>query len=373
MSSADEEQFLTLHEFVLKARENLDDNSWAYVMGGAETESSVRRNRMALDSLALRPRVLNDVSTIDCTSRQFGVPSRLPVFLCPVGGLEALHPDGALAVAKAASAFSVPMLISSVSQWSPADLLERTEDNLALIFQLYAREDAAGIDLLVDQSMELGLPAFCITVDSAIYSRRDRDIARRFVKPWRARGEGNSAHYQAALNWKDIERINKKLNIPLVLKGIATREDALLAIEHGVEVIYVSNHGGRQLDHSVGSASALIDIVDAVNGRATVLVDGGFCRGADIAKALALGADGVGLGRLMCYALAADGPAGIERMLVILEEEYRTALGLLGVQNGAQLDQTYVQAVDTLHSETAMLSAFPLLEGLIANETDGQL
>ncbi len=369
MSTPEQEPFVTLHEFVTKARENLDDNAWAYVMGGAETESAVRRNRMALDSLALRPRVLNDVSTIDCTATLFGVESRLPVFLCPVGGLEALHPDGALAVAQGATAFNVPMLLSSVSTWSPAQLLERTQNKLELVFQLYAREDADGIDLLVERSNELQLPAFCVTVDSALYSRRERDIAARFVKPWRARGEGNSAYYQAALSWKDIDRMKSNLNMPLVLKGIATHEDAQLAIDHGVDVIYVSNHGGRQLDHSVGSAEALVEIAEAVNGRAKILVDGGFCRGTDIAKALALGADGVGLGRMMCYALAADGPAGINRMLEILEEEYRTTLGLLGVQSSTQLNSSHVQSAEALQYDNPMLSAFPLLDGLIEYTT----
>jgi len=360
MTSATEE-FLTLHEFVISARAKLPDNAWAYIMGGTETETTLRRNRQALDALALRPRVLNDVSCIDCTSDVFGISSRLPVFLCPVGGLEAFDPKGAMAVATAADSFGIPMLLSSVSSWTPENLLAQTE-NLKLVFQLYAREDAAGVDQLVERCNMLELPAFCITVDSAIYSRRERDIAQRFVKPWRTKGEGDFARFQASLNWKDIARIRKNFSKLLVLKGIATAEDALIAVEHGVDIIYVSNHGGRQLDHAEGSASALVDIVAAVDGRASVLVDGGFSRGTDIAKAMALGADGVGLGRLMCYALAAAGANGIERMLNILEEEYRIALGLLGVQNGAQLNPSYVQTVDALHHDTALLSAFPLLD-----------
>ncbi len=362
MTALDPEQFLTLHEFVAAARARLSDNAWAYIAGGTETETTLRQNRRALDSLGLRPRVLNDVSSIDCNHRLFGVDSRLPVFLCPVGGLETFDETGALAVATAAHAFGVPMLLSSVSDWSPEQLLDQTSKALSLVFQLYAREDSAGVDQLVERCRVLDLPAFCVTVDSAVYSRRERDIAGRFVKPWRAKGEGNSAFFQASLNWKDIERIRSNFSNQLVLKGISTADDALLAIEHGVDVIYVSNHGGRQLDHTIASTTALIEIVAAVNGRASVLVDGGFSRGTDIAKALALGADGVGLGRLMCFALAAAGAAGIERMLVLLEEEYRIALGLLGVQNGAQLNRSHVQAVEALHSDNALLSAFPLLK-----------
>ncbi len=363
MSSSTQEQFLTLHEFVSAARFKLPDSAWAYIMGGTETETTVRQNRKALDSLALRPRVLNDVSAIDCSSTVFGNFSRLPVFLCPVGGLEVLDPKGALAVATAADNFGIPMLLSSVSDWTPEALLEQTE-NLNLVFQLYARKDAAGVDHLVERCSALNLPAFCVTVDSAIYSRRERDIAGRYVKPWRAKGEGDFAHFQASLNWKDIERIRNNFSNQLVLKGISTAEDALLAIEHGVDTIYVSNHGGRQLDHSIGSTSALVEIVEAVDRRATVLVDGGFSRGTDIAKAIALGADAVGLGRLMCYALAAAGADGIERMLSLLELEYRTALGLLGVKNGAQLNPSYVRSVDALHHESALHSAFPLLENI---------
>ena len=364
-SGIEKEQFLTLQELVIEARSKLADNGWAYIVGGAETETSLRRNRLALDSLALRPRVLNDVSEIDTAAELFGSPSRLPVFLCPVGGLESFNPDGAMAVAKGATAFGVPMMLSSVSEWSASDLVANHIDPRSLIVQLYAREDAAGVDQWVERSNELSLPAFCITVDSAIYGRRERDIVARYVKPWRAKGEGRSAHFQASLSWKDIERIRSKFKNQLVLKGISTREDAQLAIEHGVDMIYVSNHGGRQLDHSVGSASALVEVVDAVNGQAKVLVDGGFCRGTDIAKAIALGADGVGLGRLMCFALAAAGAVGVERMLELLEEEYRVALGLIGVRSGAQLNQSHIQNVEAIQHDTALLGAFPLLNEIV--------
>jgi len=362
MSKGATEEFLTLHELVLKARTIVPDNTWAYIVGGADSEASMRRNRSALDSYALRPRVLNDVSSIDCTSTLFGRPSRLPVFLCPVGGLESMDPDGAFAVARAAHSFGVPLLVSSVSDWSPAKLREQIGDELSVILQLYVRMDSAGVDACVEECAEMDLPAFCITVDSAIYSRRDRDIAGRFVKPWRAKGVGDAAKYQASLNWKDIERIRRIFKKQLVLKGIATREDALLAIEHGVDVIYVSNHGGRQLDHTIGCIDVLADILDAVDGRATVLVDGGFSRGTDIAKAMALGADGVGLGRLMCFALAAAGTAGVQRMLELLEEEYRIALGLLGVRNSAELNPSHVTRIEPLSHHAALLSAFPLVE-----------
>lgn len=356
------EDFLTLHEIIEAARHNLSDNIWGYITGGSETETTLRRNRAAIDSLALRPRVLNDVSDVDCTSQLFGANSRLPVFLCPIGGLEHIHPQGAKAVAAGAAEFGVPMLLSSVSDWSVKQLIDTTEAPLSLILQLYAREDEHGIDALVESCNEANLPAFCITVDTAIYSRRERDLAARFIKPWRAKGEGNSAYYQASLNWKDVERIKNNFNGLLVLKGIATAEDALKTVDHGVDVIYVSNHGGRQLDHSEGSLQALPEVVTAVNKKAQVLVDGGFSRGTDIAKAMALGADGVGVGRMLCYALAAAGSQGIVTMLELLELEYRTSLGLLGVTHASQLDHSCIKPTAPLLHDSALASAFPLLD-----------
>lgn len=363
MSSSDD-QFLTIQDFVASARERLPDNAWSYIIGGTETESAVHRNRQALDSLVLRPRVLNDVSSIDCSTSLFGVNVRLPVLLCPIGGLELFDPDGAASVAKAAASFGVPMLLSSVSSWTPRDLLKANENKLCLIHQLYAREDAAGVDALVDQCIALNMPAFCITVDSAIYSRRERDIIGRFVKPWRASGKGNAAYYQAALNWKDIERIRKRLDKPIILKGIATTEDALIAIDHGIDVIYLSNHGGRQLDHALAPTSSLPEIINVVENRAQVFVDGGYYRGTDIAKALALGADGVGLGRLMCFALSAAGSSGIVKMLELLEEEFRIALGLLGVTSPDQLNESHVQQAEPLGFNHPLRSAFPLLRNI---------
>ena len=140
---------------------------------------------------------------------------------------------------------------------------------------------------------------------------------------------------QAALDWKTVERIKKKFKIPLVLKGIATAEDTRIAVEHGVEWVYVSNHGGRQLDHGRGSIDVLPEVVDAAAGRAKVMVDGSICRGTDIVKAMALGADLVGIGRMQCFALGAAGQAGIVRLLELLEDEVQRTMGLLGVHEAS--------------------------------------
>ena len=189
----------------------------------------------------------------------------------------------------------------------------------------------------------------------------ERDIVRRFAKPWRASATGEAQMRQAMLNWDDVKRIkDQHPDLKLILKGIATGEDAQIAVQHGVEVVYVSNHGGRQLDAGRGSIEVLPEVVQAVGGRAKVWVDGGFSRGTDVVKALCLGADLVGLGRLYCYALAADGAAGVVRMLEILENEMRSALGLLGVTAIDQLGPGYVHAAMPTNMPHVH-SAFPLL------------
>ncbi len=353
------EEFLTLHEFVAAAHARLDANGWGYLVGGTETETTVRRNRLALDAIGLRPRVLRDVSDTDAGAAFLKRPVRLPVLLAPVGGLETFEPEGALTVARAAGEFGVPMMVSSVSKRTKAEL--RAATAAPLVFQLYVRGFGRFIEDEVEATLAAGMDAFCITVDSARYSRRERDIAGRFAKPWRADVQGEARHAQAALNWKDVERIRRAYDVHLMLKGIATPEDAAMAVDHGVDTVYVSNHGGRQLDHGLGALEVLPGIVEAVAGRARIIVDGGICRGTDIIKALALGADTVGIGRLYCYAMAAAGAPGIVRMLELLEEELATSLGLLGVTRLAELNPGYLRHGAPPTVQPSALSAFPLI------------
>ncbi|HXW40288.1 MAG TPA: alpha-hydroxy acid oxidase, partial [Xanthobacteraceae bacterium] len=209
------------------------------------------------------------------------------------------------------------------------------------------------------RAMANGYSAFCLTVDTAHYSRRERDLAKRHVTAGRRRVQGRD--FQAALDWKTVARIKAKYKIPLAIKGIGTAEDAKIALDHGVEMIYVSNHGGRQLDHGRGSIEVLPEVVDAAAGRATIIVDGGFYRGTDVIKALALGAHLVGLGRMQCYGLAAAGQAGIVRMLEILEDEVTRALGLLGVTGFGKVNPSYLHAAAPTNPPS-VFSAFPLLE-----------
>ncbi|MDH4093531.1 MAG: alpha-hydroxy-acid oxidizing protein [Betaproteobacteria bacterium] len=352
------DKYLTLHEIAAAARRNLAPGPWSYLVGGTETETTVRRNRHALDALGFRPRVLRDMRHVDAGSVFLGARVRLPVLIAPVGGVESFVEGGAAAAARAAAAFGVPQMLSSVCQPGLEATAAAAADNLRL-FQLYVRGDAAWVDDHVRRAKDHGYRAFCLTVDSAMYSRRERDLAGRFVKPWRA-GAAAGMQFQAALSWDEVKRYKDRHDLPLVLKGIATAEDAEIAVRHGVDVVYVSNHGGRQLDHALGSAAVLPEVVRAVAGRAQVWVDGGFMRGSDVVKGIALGATCIGLGRLACLGLAADGVAGLVRTLEILEEEVRVCLGLLGAASYADLTPAHIAAAPAV-SEPGVLSAFPLL------------
>src|SRR5437868_6364737 len=237
------QEFLTLQEIYLAAKRNLPPGPWSYLMGGAATETTVLRNRRALDEIAFRPRVLRDVSTIDSSATFLGRKVRLPVMLAPIGGLESIAEGGAAAAARAAAQAGVPQMLSSVCK---PGLEETAAAAKALqFFQLYVRGDRAWVDDYVRRAQDHGYKAFCYTVDVAMYSRRERDILGRFVKPWRA--EAAAGHkFQSALSWDEVKRYKDTYpSFPLILKGIATAEDAELAVQHGAQVVYVSNHGGR--------------------------------------------------------------------------------------------------------------------------------
>src|SRR6516164_3072463 len=349
---------LNLHEIVAKARQNLNQNDWDYIVGGVESETTLRRNRMALDAIAFRPRVLRDVSKVDTSVSRFGRTLRLPVVLAPVGSLESFHPAGAESVVRAVNAFGAGHMLSSVCDPGLEDLAAAAPDALR-IYQLYVRGDEAWVDDHVERAIAHGYAAFCLTVDTAHYSRRERDIAKRFVTAGRRRVQGRA--FQAGLDWATVKRIKQRFNIPLAIKGIATAEDARLALDHGVEWVYVSNHGGRQLDHGRGAMHVLPEIADAVKGRAKIMIDGGFCRGSDVVKAIASGADLVGIGRLQCWALAAAGEAGVQRMLELLEDEVVRTLGLLGATSFAEVDKSMLHPA-TPTNIPSVFSAFPLLD-----------
>ncbi len=331
--------FEVMHEFVEPARKNISEGSWDYLMGAAETETTHRRNRLALDSLGFRPRVLRDVLDVDCGTEFLSHRFRLPVILAPIGSMQDFVEGGGAVPTRAAARFGCLHMLSSVCAPGVEAVAEAAKD-YPKIFQIYVRGDPDWVDDLVAQAIGLNYIAVCFTVDLDYYGRRERDKARRY-QPTSQR-HGVAHEYQRRFAWSDIERIRSKFDCPIILKGIATAEDALIAADAGVDVVYVSNHGGRQLDHGLGSAAVLRDIVEALDGRCRTIVDGAFLRGTDIVKAMALGADAVGIGRLQGLAAAAGGEDGVVRMLELLEAEIEGTLGMLGVTSYKELDTSYL-------------------------------
>ncbi len=347
----------TLQELVQRARRRLSQGAFDYLVGGSETETSLLRNRAAIEAWAFRPRVCVDVRSVDPSTMAFGRRIRIPVFLAPIGSIETFDPSGGAGAAQAAAGFGVPLMLSSVCAPGLEAVAEAAPEALR-IFQLYVRGDEEWIADVVARAEAKGYAAFAITVDTAWYARRERDLLNRFEKPWRQNVGG--LDIQRAFDWKAVERFKARHRIPLILKGIMTAEDAREACRLKVDGIVVSNHGGRQLDHTQGTLDVLPEIVEAVAGRCLVMVDGGFYRGTDILKAIALGAHLVGLGRMLAIGMAAGGPAGVVRMLELLEDEMMIAMGLLGVRRLEELGPHHLARAQPVRAPS-FWSAFPLI------------
>jgi glycolate oxidase len=345
----------TLQEIVIAARRNLSRPLWDMLSGGSDSETTLRRNRLALYSLSLRQRVLVNVAKIDTRATLLGRALPIPVFIAPVGNfLQVADPQGIVAVARGAAAYGTEVFVSTAAK--PGIEEAAAAVDVPMIFQLYVRSDRKWIGDILDRAKAAGYRALCVTVDRAYYSRRERDLISRV--PVR---EGGDPSFQASLTWDDVVWMKERMGVPLILKGIACGEDARLAVEHGAEVVYVSNHGGRQLDHGQASIEVLPEVAAAVDGRAEVLVDGGISRGTDVIKAVALGARAVGLGKLQGWALAAAGEAGITRMLELMEVEIKTALGLMGVTSLEQLNPSWVRPAQPV-GLGSITSAYPVFE-----------
>ena len=270
-----EDRFQTLHEIVKAARANLAPGPWDYLVGGAETETTLRRNRLAIDSLAFRPRVLRDVSQSRRAARGSSA-SRCASRSCwrPSGRSRASRPAAARPRPRPppSSACRRCCPRSASRGWRPPR--PRPPTTSASSSSTSAATTPSWTTTCSARS-DHGYTGFCLTVDTASYSRRERDLARRFVKPWRVRATGCD-YPGRALAGTTSSASRTRHDVPLILKGIATGEDAALAVEHGVDVVYVSNHGGRQLDHGRGSLDVLPEVVKAVGGPGAVIVDGGF-------------------------------------------------------------------------------------------------
>ena len=340
--------FVTLPEIRRVARKRLSRDVWNFGAGGSETETSMRRNRRALDRLAIRQDVLVDVREIDLTTTFLGVPLSMPVMVAPMGGLVLFHHQGDVEMARGASTADTLVALSGATGWPVEDVAKAGPG--PKLFQLYHHGDRKWVADLLARVEASGYISVCLTVDTQLYSRRERDIVNRY-SPRQAMSvapnpRGPDSTYPARLTWSDVEWLKKTTRLPIGLKGIMTARDAKRAIDTGVEVIWVSNHGGRQLDHTQATIDALPAIVDAVAGRAAIVIDGGFRRGTDLIKAVALGATVVAMGRAILWGLAADGADGVAAALDILRQELRTSLGLCGQTSVRNLQPDSILRVD---------------------------
>jgi glycolate oxidase len=350
---------LTTTELIALARKNLPDDKWEFIVGGAETETTAIRNRYALDTIAFRPRVLRNVEHVSPATKFLGIEQRLPVLLSPMASLTDIDPEGALPVARAAAEFGCLMLVSSVTKPSFEQVGKAAGEHWAL--QLYTDGEDDWVIDNAKRAVQVGAKAVCVTVDVPTFGRRERHIHRRAVmagRPFGALRQGEI--HRSRTDWKLIDKLKRALDVPLMIKGIQTAEDADLCVKHGIDVIYVSNHGGRQLDHGRGSIELLPEVISMARGKAEFVIDGGFVRGTDVLKAVARGATMVGMGKLQALALCAGGTAGVLRLLEILETELTVSMKLLGATAIDDLDGTYLQPA-TAVTVPGVLSAFPLL------------
>jgi glycolate oxidase len=349
-------QVNTLFQLLSLAKHRLSSGAWDYLMGGSETETTLNQNRLALDRLAFRPRVLRNVEHIDTGTTLLGQNLKLPIVLAPIGSMQDIIAEGGVVPTRAAARAGVVHMLSSVC--APGlEEVSRAAD-YPKFFQLYVRGDKEWVDSTIKRALAFGYRAICLTVDRAAYGRRERDLAKGH-RPTARVGHAPES-FQAAFNWDDVDRIRSYVNVPLILKGISTAEDAEIGVARGVDCIYVSNHGGRQLDHSQGTIAALPEIVAAVVGRAEIIVDGCILRGTDVLKALALGATAVGMGRLQGIALGAGGEDAVVRMLEIIASEIERSMALLGVTKIAELSPHYLTSAEPI-ARTWLESAFPLM------------
>lgn len=339
----DVSNLMTIGEIERVAAEKLTKDLYDYCAGGAGTEATVRRNREAYERLWFSPRIALNIEERSTATTFLGVPLAVPVMTAPVGSVALFDPDGALACARATHARGTAPMIGILSKPSLEEIAKQT--NGPLFFQLYVRGDRDWVSDIVGRVEDSGYKGLCITLDSDVEPRRERMIVNRFSRreahgPSPNVGSAPDARSHALRwDWKDLEWLRERTELPLIMKGIMNPEDAQRAVDLGAEAIYVSNHGGRGLDYAPSSLEMLEPIVDVVHGRAEVVLDGGVRHGSDVVKAIALGAKAVLIGRLHCWAIAAGGQAGLERCLELLQEEMSIAMGLLGVTDVSSINK----------------------------------
>jgi lactate 2-monooxygenase len=350
------------------AQEKLDAGAFGYIAGGAGGEATIRANREAFERRRLRPRMLTGNTERDLTVSVLGTESPAPFLLAPIGVLSIAHPEGELAVARAAAALGIPFCLSTAASSSIEDIAEAMGD-APRWFQLYWINDREIVASLLSRAQAAGFSAVVVTLDTPILGWRPRDLRRAYL-PF-IKGEGCAQFFSdpvfrtrlakppeddlltaaatmlstfphLALTWDDLAWLRELTELPLLVKGVLTAEDAQRALDAGVDGIVVSNHGGRQVDGAVAALDALVEVRDAVGAEATVLVDGGIRHGADVVKAMALGADAVLVGRPYAYGLAVGGQEGVEAVLRYLWAETDITMALAGLSSARELDASVI-------------------------------
>jgi isopentenyl diphosphate isomerase/L-lactate dehydrogenase-like FMN-dependent dehydrogenase len=348
---------LNVREYARLAEDALDPGALSYFTGGAGDEWTLRRNEEAFARLVLRPRVLVDVASVTTATELLGESLSMPVLVAPTAMLKVVHPDGEPGAARAAAAAGTVFTLSTLATATPAEVAEAAPEGRRW-FQIYCFRDR-GLNLsVIDDVVAAGFTAIVLTVDVPYLGRREGLIRTGFRLPegtvipaFSAISGGREAPTPAeviglldpSLTWRDVEQLAEASPIPVIVKGVLTQEDARLAVDHGAAAVIVSNHGGRQLDGVPASLEALPEVVEAVGDAVPVLVDGGIRRGADVAKALALGATATLVGRPVVWGLAARGEAGVRHVLELLRDETRLALALLGCPTPADVTPAHVK------------------------------
>lgn len=364
------------------ARRRLPRGVFDYIDGGAEDELTMASNSAAFGRVEFRPRVLRDVGEVDITTSLLGKSMSMPLVLAPTGFTRIAHPAGELAVARSARRAEVPYALSTLGTRTIEELAATGSPRLW--FQVYVWRDRGLVADLVARAAAAGYEAICLTVDTAVLGKRERDVRRGFTLPpkvgpstiidgilhpgwtWaflrsepilfanvagRQVGDGVDAislaeyvgrQFDPGLSWRDVEWLRSLWDGPIVLKGIQSIEDAKMAANEGVEAIALSNHGGRQLDSAPAPLDLLQGVADAVGGRTEIICDGGVRRGSDIVKALALGANACMAGRAYLYGLGAAGESGVDRVLELFASDMKRTMALIGCQKVDDLGPAYV-------------------------------
>ena len=373
---------VTVADMRLMARRRLPRGVFDYIDGGAEDELTLAANVDAYRRFRFVPRVLRDMGEVDISGTLLGKPLAYPLVLAPTGFTRIAHPDGELAVARAAARAGLPYGLSTLGTRTIEEVAQAGSDRLW--FQVYVWRDRDLVAELVKRAAQAGYEALCITVDTAVLGRRERDVRRGFTLPpklgpstiidgilhpawtWRFLtsepilfanvtgkevGYGKDAvsladyvgqQFDPGLSWKDIEWFRSLWDRPIIIKGIQSVADAQIAVDHGVDAIAISNHGGRQLDSAPAPLDLIPHIADAVGGQTEIICDGGIRRGSDIVKALALGAKACMTGRPYLYGLAVAGEAGVTHVLGMLATDMKRTMALIGCNTITQLDRSFV-------------------------------